>query len=94
MKIDKQEVEHIALLARLALTEVEKEQFAHQLTDILAYAEQVGELNTETVEPAAHPYEQFSVMRPDKVEKCLRRQDALANAPAVEAGAFKVPKII
>ncbi|MGE5372526.1 MAG: Asp-tRNA(Asn)/Glu-tRNA(Gln) amidotransferase subunit GatC [Solirubrobacterales bacterium] len=88
------EVEHVALLARLNLTEAEKIQYAKQLSDILQYAERLNALATDNVEPLAHVLPVFNVMREDAARPSLPRDEALSNAPKAEDGCFKVPKII
>lgn len=94
MKIDKETVEKVAHLARLEVSEEEKEIFAHQLSDILSHAEKLNELDTEDVEPMAHVLTINNVLRKDKVRDSLSREEALANAPEKEEGMFKVPQIV
>jgi len=91
--ITKKEVEHVAKLARLALTEEEKETYASQFSDILDYFEQLKEVNTQNVEPMAQPVPMKNVMREDKVDLPFDRDKILANAPLEENGYFRVPKI-
>lgn len=94
MKITKKDVEHVAKLARLRLTEEEKEKFGKQLSDILEYVEKLNELDTARVEPISHVVPLKNVMREDDVKPSLPVEEALANAPAREGKYFKVPKII
>jgi len=94
MKITKQEVEHVAKLARLEFSETEKEQFAGQLSNILTYVEKMNELDTKGVEPTAHVLDIRNVMRDDVAAPSLPQDRALANAPEKAAGHYKVPKII
>jgi aspartyl-tRNA(Asn)/glutamyl-tRNA(Gln) amidotransferase subunit C len=94
MKIEKKEVEHIARLACLKLTEEEKEKFGRELNQILKYAEKLRELDTKDVEPAFHVVSLQNIMRKDEVKNPLPVKDALANAPATEGKYFKVPRII
>jgi aspartyl-tRNA(Asn)/glutamyl-tRNA(Gln) amidotransferase subunit C len=94
MKIMKQEVEHVARLARLDLSEQEKEKLTDQLSNILTYVEKLNELNTAGVEPTAHVLDINNVMRDDIPGESLSRERALANAPEKAAGHYKVPKII
>ena len=94
MKITKKDVEHVAKLARLRLTEEEKEKFGKQLSEILEYVEKLNELDTEKVKPASHVVPLKNVMREDEVKPSLSVEEALANAPAREGKYFKVPKII
>lgn len=94
MNISKQEVEHVAQLARLEITEAEKEAFSKQLSSILTYVEKLKALNTEGVEPTATVLEQTNVFREDKSRPSLPVEKAMANAPESEAGYFLVPKIL
>jgi aspartyl-tRNA(Asn)/glutamyl-tRNA(Gln) amidotransferase subunit C len=88
------DVEHVARLARLALTDEERERFREQLGVILEHAERVTEVAAEDVEPTAQPVPQTNVFRHDEPWESLTRDEALANAPEVEDGRFKVPRII
>ncbi len=94
MPIDRAAVDHVARLARIALTEEERERMQAELSVILAHAERIAALDLDGVEPSAHAIELTDVMRPDEVGECLSRDEALANAPAVEDGRFAVPRII
>jgi aspartyl-tRNA(Asn)/glutamyl-tRNA(Gln) amidotransferase subunit C len=94
MALTRDEVLHVATLARLSLDPAEIELFTRQLNDILAYVEKLQELDTEGIEPLAHVIPVFNVFREDEVTTGLDRDQALDNAPAREAGAFLVPKII
>jgi aspartyl-tRNA(Asn)/glutamyl-tRNA(Gln) amidotransferase subunit C len=94
MKITKQEVEHVARLARLELSEQEKETLTDQLSNILTYVEQLNELDTKGVEPTSHVLDINNVMRDDVPEASLPQDRALANGPDKALGHYKVPKII
>ncbi len=94
MKISKQEVEHVAKLARLDLSEQEKERLTDQLSNILTYVEKLNELDTTGVEPTSHVLDIRNVMRDDAARPSLPQERALANAPEKAAGHYKVPKII
>ena len=94
MKITKQEVEHVARLARLELSEQEKEKLTDQLSNILTYVEKLNELDTTGVAPTSHVLDISNVMRSDTPEASLPQERALANAPDKAAGHYKVPKII
>ena len=94
MKISKQEVEHVAKLARLEITETEKEAFSQQLSAILTYVEKLNQLKTEGVEPTATVLGQTNVFREDKARPSLPVEKAVANAPESADGFFVVPKII
>ena len=88
------DVEHVANLARLALSAEEIEQFTEQLAVILDHAEDVAALNLDGVEPTAHPLPLVNVLRPDEVRPCLDRDEVLSQAPAAEDGRFRVPRIL
>jgi aspartyl-tRNA(Asn)/glutamyl-tRNA(Gln) amidotransferase subunit C len=94
MKITKQEVEHVARLARLELSEQDKEKLTDQLSNILTYVEKLNELDTTGVAPTSHVLDISNVMRSDTPEEGLTQERALANAPDKAAGHYKVPKII
>lgn len=94
MNITKKDVEHIALLSRLKLTEEEKETFVKQLSGILTHVEKLNEVNTNGIEPTSHVIKMQNVMRDDIVTGSLPIKKALANAPDRTEEFFKVPKII
>ena len=94
MSLSTDDVRHVARLARLALTDDEVEALRGQLSDILAYAEKVGEVATEAVAPTSHPYPLRNVWRDDEVRPSLTPDEVLASAPAAEDGRFRVPKIV
>ena len=94
MKINKTEIEHIAMLARLSLSEEEKELFSSQLGGILDYMEQLNGLDTEGIEPTSHVLSIQNVMREDIPGASLPRPEALMNAPSRTEQFFRVPKII
>jgi len=87
------DVEHVAKLARLELTEEEKEKYAGQLGDVLKYVEQMNEVDTSNVEPMAHAVDFVNVVREDEVKYEQTKEELLMNAPDEENGFFKVPKI-
>lgn len=87
------DVEHVAKLARLELTEAEKEKFATQLGDVLKYVEQMNEVDTSSVEPMAHAVDFVNVMRDDVVKYEQTKEELMKNAPDEENGFFRVPKI-
>lgn len=87
------DVEHVAKLARLELTEEEKEKFTSQLGDVLKYVEQMNEVDTSDVEPMAHAIDFVNVMREDVVKYEQSKEELMKNAPDAEDGFFKVPKI-
>lgn len=94
MKITKQEVQHVAKLGRLELSEQEQEKLADQMSGILTYVEKLNELDTKGVEPTAHVMDINNVMRDDVIVESLSQERALANAPEKAAGHYKVPRII
>ncbi|MGB9792150.1 MAG: Asp-tRNA(Asn)/Glu-tRNA(Gln) amidotransferase subunit GatC [Thermacetogeniaceae bacterium] len=94
MKLTREEVEHVALLARLALSEEEKEQFRVQLSSVLEYAEIINRLDTEKVPPTYHILPIQNVERPDEVHETLSLEETFQNAPQREGNFFKVPRII
>lgn len=87
------DVEHVAKLARLELTEEEKEKFTKQLGDVLKYAEQMNEVDTTGIKPMAHAFDFVNVMREDEVVYEQTKEELIKNAPEEENGFFKVPKI-
>ena len=94
MKIIKDEIEHIALLARLSLSEEEKEMFGSQLSSILDYIDKLNELDTSAVQPTSHVLCLHNVMRDDLPGSSITREDALSNAPVHTDKFYRVPKII
>ncbi|MBI5203825.1 MAG: Asp-tRNA(Asn)/Glu-tRNA(Gln) amidotransferase subunit GatC [Nitrospirae bacterium] len=87
-------VEHIAKLARLSISEEEKELFGPQLNGILSYMEKLDELDTKDVGPTSHVLSLSNVMRDDMPGKSIPREDALMNAPDHTDKFYRVPKII
>lgn len=94
MAISKEEVERVAKLARLLVSEEEKDVLARQLSSILTYVGKLNELNTEGVEPLSHVIDIKNVFREDRVRESLSQDLALSNAPEKRDGFFRVPKII
>jgi len=93
-KITRVEVEQVARLARLELTEDEKERMTAQLDAILGYVDKLNALDTSQVEPTTTVIPMVSVMRRDVVRPSLDREEALANAPDRADAFFRVPRII
>lgn len=93
-KISKEQVEHIAHLARIAITEEEAEKFAREFEDIIGFFEQLNELDTDHVPPTSHVLDIKNVMREDIPEKGLSQEEVLKNAPDHLYGQIKVPSII
>ena len=94
MKLSQEQVEHIAELARLALTGEELALYQDQLSNILDYFERLQELDTEAIEPTASVLPLSTVMREDVSRPPYSREDILANAPATEDGWFLVPRVL
>jgi aspartyl-tRNA(Asn)/glutamyl-tRNA(Gln) amidotransferase subunit C len=92
--ISRADVEHVARLARLHLTDEELERMRVQLDAILAYIDKLKALDVEGVEPTSHAVPLVNVMRPDVVIESLPQADALANAPDRSGEFFRVPRII
>ncbi|HKO30043.1 MAG TPA: Asp-tRNA(Asn)/Glu-tRNA(Gln) amidotransferase subunit GatC [Nitrospiraceae bacterium] len=94
MEITKQEVEKVANLARLQLTDIEKASFAKQLSQIITHVDTLKQYDTTGVEPTATVPGQVNVFRPDMARSSLSVEQAVANAPESTDGFFVVPKII
>ena len=94
MKITREEVLHVARLARLNLSEEQEKRFALQLNKVLEYMERLNELNTEGVEPTFHAVSLQNALREDEVRPSLPREISLDNAPEKTKGFFVVPKVI
>ena len=94
MSISTEEVNRIAWLARLAIESDKTNAYAHDLSGILNFIEQMSAVDTAAVEPMAHPLDQAQRLRPDVVTESDQRQLFQQNAPAVEAGLYLVPKVI
>lgn len=93
-RISVNQVKHVAHLARLAITEEEANTFTKQLDSIISFAEQLNELDTTNVEPTAHVLEIKNVMREDRSQQGLPREEVLKNAPEHQDGQIKVPGIM
>ena len=94
MALTREEVLHIAHLARVAVTDQDVTKFQEQLSDILTHFEALQALNTDNVEPTSHPLPLESVMRDDESKPSLPREDVLANAPLAEDGLFRVRAVL
>ena len=92
--ISRQDVEHVARLSRLALSDAEIERMREQLSGILAYIDTLRRLDTANVEPTSHAVPLVNVMRDDEPRSCLSQDEALANAPDRSDVFFRVPRII
>jgi len=93
-RISTGDVAHVARLARLELTADELERFTEQLGAVLEHARDVEMLDTDGVPPTAHPLPLVNVLRDDVVRPGVDRAEVLAEAPAVEADRFRVPRIL
>ena len=94
MPVDRDSVDHVARLARLRLTEQERERMRLELGNILDHAIRIQELELDGIPPTTHGLGLSNVLRDDEVKPSLDQADALANAPEVEDGRFKVPRIV
>lgn len=94
MAITRKDVDHVARLGRLALSDEEKDLFVTQLGKILSHAERVTSLQTDDVPPTSHPVPLVNVFRSDEPHAPLSSEEALANAPHAEEGQFRVPRIL
>ena len=94
MRLTNSEVEHIALLSRLELSDAERERAASELSQIIGYFEALGELDTDAVEPTMHALPIENVLRADEVRAGLSREAALQNAPESADGMFQVPRVV
>lgn len=92
--ISKEQIDHIAWLARIELTEDEKKAFTKQLNEILDYFKKIDAIDTSNIEPTFHVIDLVNVLRDDKVEPSLSKTDALKNAPQKEGSFIKAPKIL
>ena len=88
------DIEHLAKLARLKLTDTEKERFSKQMGTIIEYIEKLSELDTKNVEPTAHVLGLNNIFRDDAVTTPLTVQDPINDSPAHSKGHYEVPKII
>ena len=93
-RITPDDVEHVATLARLELRPDEVDGFARQLGEILEHADDIAALDLDDVEPTAHPLPLVNVLRADEHRPSLPRDEVLREAPAVEDGRFRVPRIL
>ncbi len=94
MKITREDILHVAHLARLNLSEDELVKMTEQLDNILSYVDKLSELDTDNVLPTTHAHKSVNAFREDAVMPSLPLEDALANAPEDNGQMFKVPRII
>ena len=93
MSLSESEVRHVAMLARLALTDEEVAAMQHDLNSILGHIDTIAQLDLDSVPPTAHAIPVVNVTRPDVVVPGLSREAAIMNAPAAQDGAFLIPQI-
>ncbi|MCB0191828.1 MAG: Asp-tRNA(Asn)/Glu-tRNA(Gln) amidotransferase subunit GatC [Anaerolineae bacterium] len=93
-KLNREEVERIAELAKLTLTDAEKDMFQEQLSNILEYAEMLQQVDTTGIPPTTSALPINNVMRPDELSLSLPNEEALRNAPDAEDGSFKVRAVL
>ncbi|WP_280770466.1 Asp-tRNA(Asn)/Glu-tRNA(Gln) amidotransferase subunit GatC [Salipaludibacillus daqingensis] len=93
-RITKEQVRHVAKLARLEFKEEKIEQLAYELDEIISFAEQLNELDTDNVEPTSHVLDVRNVLREDEVKPSLSREETMKNAPDQKDGQFKVPSVL
>ena len=93
LMITVKDVQHVAKLARLSLTEDECTQFTEQLDKIIGYFDELSEVDTTGVEPMSHPIPVVNVLREDKIVQTVSREDLMEGAPLKEGAFFRVPRI-
>ena len=94
MVISREEVEHIAKLAKLSLSEEEVEKYSKDLGQIADFVEQLNEVDISGVAPTAHVVDKKNVFRKDEKKESFPREEILKNAPSKEAGCISVPKVV
>lgn len=94
MALDKSEVEKIAHLARLHVSDADAEEVTTRITDILALIDQMQSVDTASVEPLAHPLDVVQRLRADEITEQNKRDELQALAPASESGLYLVPKVL
>ncbi|HZU80587.1 MAG TPA: Asp-tRNA(Asn)/Glu-tRNA(Gln) amidotransferase subunit GatC [Acidimicrobiales bacterium] len=93
-RLTREDAAYVARLARIDLDDAELDAFAGQLASVLEHAAEIARLDTDGVEPTAHPLPLRNVLRPDEIRPSVPRDEVLAAAPAVEDGRFRVPRIL
>lgn len=94
MKVTRETIEHVAGLARLNISEAEKDRLTLEMEKIISYVDKLNELDTSGVKPMEHVIPLKNVLREDNVEKSYDKDIILSNAPSSEDGCFKVPKVV
>jgi aspartyl-tRNA(Asn)/glutamyl-tRNA(Gln) amidotransferase subunit C len=94
MKVTKETIEHVANLARLNISEAEKEKLTSEMENIISYVDKLNELDTSNVKPMEHVIPIRNVLREDRVTGSIDREKLLRSAPVHEEGCYKVPKVV
>ena len=94
MSLSREQVEHVALLARVGITDEDVDRFSHQLSDVIDYFERLREVDTENVPPTSHTLPLHNIMREDEPQPPLGAGEVLANAPQQEDGRIRVRAIL
>lgn len=94
MSLSKSDIEKLAVLARINISEQESQQVTERISSVLDLVDQLQAQDTEGVEPMAHPMDAVQTLRADQVTESNQRENLMSNAPASEEGLFLVPKVI
>jgi aspartyl-tRNA(Asn)/glutamyl-tRNA(Gln) amidotransferase subunit C len=94
MEVNDALVDKLAHLSKLTFSENEKKEIAHDLQRMIGFVEKLNELDLKEVEPLMHMSDEINVLREDKIENSISRNEALLNAPETDGQFFKVPKVI
>jgi aspartyl-tRNA(Asn)/glutamyl-tRNA(Gln) amidotransferase subunit C len=94
MALSEKDVQYVAKLSRLEVTDQEVARYTQQLLPILDYVEQLNQLDTTRVEPLTHPLDVRNVFREDVIQPSLTQREVLSNGPEIQSGHFKVPEIM
>lgn len=94
MSLNKSDIEKLAVLARINISETESEKVTERIGSVLELIDELQATNTEGVEPMAHPMDAVQTLRADTVTETNNREQLMSNAPASEDGLFLVPKVI
>lgn len=94
MKITKEEINKLAHLSRLELSEGETDKMVEDMTKVLGFVEKINELDLQDVKPLTHVTEEVNILRKDEVIQDISHEEALKNAPDANSDYFKVPKVI
>ena len=94
MKITKEEVKYVANLARLNVSEQEADELCAQMADIISFADALGEIDTNGIEPTNHAIKIENVLREDEVKESYDREEIIKNAPMKQAGCYAVPRVV